>query len=402
VSGGRLPSVSWLVAPEAYSEHPNHPANYGAWYVSQVIDILASHPEVFGKTALFINYDEEGGFFDHMSPPVPPLPGAGASTVSTVNEIYPAGDAKHPSGPYGLGMRVPMIVVSPWSKGGWVNSQVFDHTSVIRFIEARFAKEHPEIVETNITPWRRAVTGDLTSAFDFENAHRRPAHQLPATSMPPDLVRHPDLAVAAPATPSLPKQEAGVRPARALPYTLHADGQLDAARSTFSINMGNVGQAGAVFQVRSGNAADAPRHYTVEPQRLLSDGWKLDPATGQYDLEVRAPNGFFRAFRGSLAGGQLLVKAGYDEGRQALRLHITNAGAQAVNLQVHEAYFGQREKRLLRARESTSSYWPMERAFGWYDLRVTLEGDSRFLVQFAGHIENGRDSISDPAMSGWR
>jgi phospholipase C len=87
---------------------------------------------------LFINYDEEGGFFDHMVPPTPPANSSlGASTVKTTNELY-AGDSSHPAGPYGLGMRVPMLVVSPWSKGGWVDSQVFDHTSVIRFLEARF------------------------------------------------------------------------------------------------------------------------------------------------------------------------------------------------------------------------------------------------------------------------
>ena len=116
-----------------------------------MVDILASNPDVFGKTVLFINYDEEGGFFDHSVPPAPPFSGAGASTVDTVNEIYPIGDPKHPSGPYGLGMRVPMIVVSPWSKGGWVNSQVFDHTSLVRFIETRYANEYPSLFETNIT-----------------------------------------------------------------------------------------------------------------------------------------------------------------------------------------------------------------------------------------------------------
>src|SRR6185436_3413430 len=142
-------------------------SNYGAWYVSQVIDILTSNPDVFSRTVLFINYDEEGGFFDHQPPPTPPTSEEnGRSTVDTVNEIFP-GDKDHASGPYGLGMRVPMIVISPWSRGGWVNSQVFDHTSVIKFIEKPF--NNPLLVESNITPWRRAVVGDLTSAFDFKN-----------------------------------------------------------------------------------------------------------------------------------------------------------------------------------------------------------------------------------------
>jgi phospholipase C len=116
VAGGRLPAVSWIVAPEAYSEHPNWAPDYGAWYVSQVVDILADYPEVWSRMVLFVTYDEEGGFFDHLVPPTPPQTREqGLSTVPTTNEIFP-GDAGHPAGPYGLGVRVPMIVVSPWSR----------------------------------------------------------------------------------------------------------------------------------------------------------------------------------------------------------------------------------------------------------------------------------------------
>ena len=144
VRRGRLPQVSWIVAPEAYCEHPNWQPDFGSWYVSQVVDILASNPEVWSKMALFITYDEEGGFFDHLVPPTPPQSRAeGRSTVSTTNEIF-AGNADHPAGPYGLGIRVPTLVVSPWSRGGWVNSELFDHTSLVRFLEARFAHHHPD------------------------------------------------------------------------------------------------------------------------------------------------------------------------------------------------------------------------------------------------------------------
>jgi phospholipase C len=112
VLAGRLPQVTWIVAPEAYTEHPNWAPDYGAWYVSQVLDILSSDAALWSKTVLFINFDEEGGFFDHMVPPAPPQSRAqGLSTVSIADEIFP-GDANHPTGPYGLGVRVPMIVVS--------------------------------------------------------------------------------------------------------------------------------------------------------------------------------------------------------------------------------------------------------------------------------------------------
>jgi phospholipase C len=217
VRHGRLPTVSWIVAPEAYSEHPNWQPDYGSWYVSQVVDILAWNPEVWSKTALFVTYDEEGGFFDHLVPPTPPQsPADGRSTVETTNEIYTAGGG-HPSGPYDLGVRVPMLVVSPWSRGGWVNSQLFDHTSIIRFLEARFARHnHSDLIETNITPWRRAVVGDLTTAFDFKTPNTRRVI-LPNTDAfkPEDLVRHDDQVPVPPVHESLPgRSRACVRRAR--------------------------------------------------------------------------------------------------------------------------------------------------------------------------------------------
>ncbi len=130
-----LPQISWIAAPEAFSEHSNWPTNYGAWYISQVLDALTSNPKVWSKTALFITYDENDGFFDHVVPPLPAGLGVqGLSTVAVAADLYP-GSTRYAAGPYGLGPRVPMIVVSPWSTGGYTCSEVFDHTSVIRFME---------------------------------------------------------------------------------------------------------------------------------------------------------------------------------------------------------------------------------------------------------------------------
>ncbi|CAM5589602.1 phospholipase C OS=Streptomyces alboniger OX=132473 GN=CP975_30800 PE=3 SV=1 [Streptomyces alboniger] len=112
--------------------------NYGAWYIAQVLDALTSNPEVWAKTALFVTYDENDGYFDHIVPPyVPKDANQGKSTVDTTLDYFP-GNASYAAGHYGLGQRVPMIVVSPWSTGGFVNSEVFDHTSIIRFMERRF------------------------------------------------------------------------------------------------------------------------------------------------------------------------------------------------------------------------------------------------------------------------
>jgi phospholipase C len=406
VTRGRLPQVSWIVAPEAYCEHPNWEPDFGAWYVSQVIDILASNPDVWSKTALFVTYDEEGGFFDHMVPPTPPQSRAqGLSTVETTNEIFP-GDSGHASGPYGLGIRVPMIVISPWSRGGWVNSQLFDHTSMIRFLEARFGHHHPDLFETNITPWRRAVAGDLTTAFDFKTPNASPRMNLPSTDdfKPEDLERQPDEVLVTPSQQTLPRQEPGVRPARAIPYTLDARGVVHDADGSFQIQFRNTGHACAVFQVRSGNSADLPRTYTVEPLQRVTDNWSVAAiGASTYDLSVYGPNGFYRAFKGGVSGrhtANLQVRAVYDEEGKAIELAISNRASQIARISVFNKYTSRTVTLELGPGDSESRSWSLNRTKGWYDLSITVDGDPHFHHQIAGHLEDGEDSISDPLMGG--
>jgi phospholipase C len=401
---GKLPQVSYIVAPEAYTEHPNWAPNFGAWYISQFIDILVSNPELFSKTALFLHYDEEGGFFDHQVPPTPPQSRVnGLSTVSTINEIFP-GDAGHPSAPYGLGMRVPMIVISPWSKGGWVNSQIFDHTSLIRFIEKRFSSSL--LVETNITPWRRAVAGDLTSAFDFESPNSIEELRLPGTDgyKPGSFSVYPDFNVVPPANQTLPKQEPGVRPARALPYTLNAHGMLQLSDGSFLIDFANTGKATAVFQVRSGSDAHIPRTYTVEPGRSLSDTWLLGSiGVTNCDLSVYGPNGFFRGFHGSVAGlrnAQLDVRVYYNNEDNGIALAIVNPSPQTANVTILDQYTGKSVGLAINAGRSDSRYFSLSRFSGWYDFAITIATDPSIKYHFAGHVETGKDSISDPAIGG--
>jgi phospholipase C len=397
VAQGRLPAVSWIVAPEAYTEHPNWEPDYGTWYVSQVIDILAAHPEVWSKMALFITYDEEGGFFDHLVPPTPPAsPAQGLSTVPTTNEIFP-GAPGHPSGPYGLGVRVPMIVVSPWTRGGYVNSQLFDHTSLIRFLERRFGHGNADLVESNITPWRRAVVGDLTSAFDFRTPNASRRVDLPGTAgyKPGDLVRQPDEVPVPPADPQVPGQERGVRPARALPYTLHADGH--ATPGGFGIDLRNSGGATGVFQVRSADAAQAPRSYTVEPGKRLTDEW---PSSNGYDLSLFGPNGFFRRFKAGAAQTPVTAQARYDERHDKIILELTSRAPRRIELTVTDRYSAQRVKLALKPGETRTEDWSLSKSRGWYGLSLTVAGDPNFGICYAGHVENGEPSISDPAMGG--
>jgi phospholipase C len=400
---GKLPKVSWVIAPEAYTEHPNWPANYGAWYTSQILDALTANPDVWSKTALFLTYDENDGFFDHMPPPTAPLSRThGLSTIDTANEIFP-GSSAFPRGPYGLGVRVPMIVISPWSKGGWVNSEVFDHTSLIRFIERRFGPHAADVTETNITPWRRAVAGDLTSAFNFTTPNDADV-LLPSTSgyRPPNRDKYPDYAPAPPLTQSLPRQEPGTRPARALPYELNAWSEVDAPRGAVKIHFENSGKAAAVFQVRSISGAAGPWTYTLGPQSELSDIWvspDIDP--NGYALSVHGPNGFMRAFRGSVSGkdaANMHVKSVYDAGRCGIGLHIRNAQELPCQLRIVNDYLKETTAHALGPRETLEKYWPLESHFGWYDFTLSVDSNLVFEQRIAGHLETGKDSMSDPAM----
>jgi phospholipase C len=156
VKSGTLPKVSWIIPPLGYDEHPPAPPALGAWFIDQVLQTLIANEEVWSKTVLFVMYDENDGFFDHVAPPVAPL-GTPGEYVS-VSPLPP--NATGVAGPLGLGFRVPMLVVSPFSRGGHVVSETFDHTSQLRFLEQRFGVHAP-----NISAWRRRTVGDLTSTL---------------------------------------------------------------------------------------------------------------------------------------------------------------------------------------------------------------------------------------------
>ena len=403
VAANRLPAVSWIVAPEAYSEHPNWPANYGAWYVSQILDALTDNPEVWSKTAFFLMYDENDGFFDHMVPPTPPTSHAqGLSTVDASNEIF-TGNAEHSvTGPYGLGVRVPMIVISPWSKGGWVNSEVFDHTSLIQFIEQRFAGHHQGLIESNITPWRRAVAGDLTSAFDFRSPNSAKV-SLPSTVgyAPPDHETHDDFSPSVPTQQAVPKQERGLRPARAVPYELHVSAETEIADGEVKVRFGNSGKAAAVFQVRSGNTQDGPWTYTVGSHAHVTEVWAVR-AKGQsnYDLTVYGPNGYLRAFKGSVESwsrANLSVSTDFDFDH-GVTLDIRNKSRETAKLHIFDAYSKRTVVRYVAPHENLVWHWGLEDSYGWYDLTIEVESDPSFKQQLAGHVETGRDSVSDPLL----
>ncbi|HEY5025282.1 MAG TPA: alkaline phosphatase family protein [Acidimicrobiales bacterium] len=176
VKRNRLPAVSWVVAPDGFDEHPPAPPALGEWYTAQVLATLMSNPEVWKSTVLFIMYDENDGYFDHVAPPTPP-PNTPGEFIT--KHPLPA-DAAGVAGPVGFGFRVPMIVVSPFSAsttGGWVCSDVLDHTSQLQFISERWGVPVP-----NVSAWRRATAGNLTGALPMLATPRTAKPLLPATS----------------------------------------------------------------------------------------------------------------------------------------------------------------------------------------------------------------------------
>ena len=190
----RLPAVSWIIPTSYQSEHPDYMPADGAAFVASKIDAIAANPDVWAKTVFILNYDENDGIFDHVPPPVPP-----ASTAHEfVNGL-----------PIGGGFRVPCIIISPWTTGGWVCSQPFDHTSVLQFLE-RFTG----VREPNISDWRRSTFGDLTSAFRIRHGNKE-IPSLPDVREPLIQAKYEIAHLPKPVLPdadqSPPKQEPGAR-----------------------------------------------------------------------------------------------------------------------------------------------------------------------------------------------
>ena len=384
VATGRLPQISWIVAPTILCEHPSACPAYGEQLVARLIAVLADHPEVWAKTAFILNYDENDGFFDHVPPPVPPArPGMGKSTVDMTGELY-KGE------PVGLGPRVPMLIVSPWTKGGFVNSQLFDHTSVIRFLEKRFG-----VVEPNITPWRRTVCGDLTSCFDFFAADQDWRASLPGTV---NYNAHADTAkslppVKLPKRARLPRQERGQRAARALPYALEVTGA--PGTDGFTLTIQTNGAAGACLTAYAVGAGTGPWFYTVDAGATLTDQLPLDG--GGYEFAIHGPNGFLRGFSAETKIPSILITPRFDPVDESLVLHIQNAGDTTRDVIVASRGYARGGPRRYRLAPGAVAEHrcAIAASHHWYDLVARSAGAQ---WRFAGHVEIGRPSRSDPAL----
>ena len=177
MKSGKFPRVSWIIPPLGFDEHPSASLTNGQWFVSMVLDELTSNPKVWAKTALFIMYDENDGWFDHVPPPTAPK---GTPGEYLTNSTFPAGertpDTLGFSGPLGLGVRVAArrLAVQPWRPR---RHRAVDHTSQLKLISERFGVEVP-----NVSAWRRKTVGDLTSTL-FTSKPDTSVPKLPKTSI---------------------------------------------------------------------------------------------------------------------------------------------------------------------------------------------------------------------------
>jgi phospholipase C len=404
VQSGKLAQVNWVIAPYKYSEHPEASPTDGAYYISLMLDALTSNPEVWSKTVLLINYDENDGLFDHIVPPMPPKSQeqgrhglASDDLLASLSDefidmsLYP--DERRPIipnadpggvQPIGLGPRVPMLVVSPWSAGGWVCSELFDHTSVLRFLEKRFNIEEP-----NISAWRRSICGDLTSAFDFLQAAVR------NTSFPPPKSIqsfHQPYSVPEPQT--MPVQEHGTRPARALPYVFETICRVESDRVV--LDLINKGRAGVAFYIYDGaRPEEEPRRYTVSAVSTLSDYWTV--TNGQrFDLSLYGPNGLLVRHRGITDTAVPSVTLEHDSDKRAVRLRLHNSSSSSITLSIAESYTKLHRSHKLAAGAEEFVSISLPRECRWYDITVTAAAGKDFLSRFAGHLEDGTPGVSDP------
>ncbi|MFY0254047.1 phosphocholine-specific phospholipase C [Chitinophaga sp. 30R24] len=452
VNEGKLPAISWLVAPGEFSDHPGSPW-YGAWYVSEVLDILTTKEEVWKKTIFILCYDENDGYFDHVPPFVPPhKPGTGkvSAGIDTGLEYVTKEEEarkKHlqpdeiRESPVGLGYRVPLVIASPWSRGGYVNSQVCDHTSILQLMEHFLQhKTGKPIRETNISAWRRAVCGDLTSVFrpfngekvtvpflernEFvEMIHNAKFKKLPDgfKALTPEEIAKVNAHPAA--SEWIPQQEKGVRASNALPYELYVSGKLSEDRQSFDISFeaadkvfGNQA-AGSPFNVYAPGRYLQESSQVLEPLRAwsyavkagdrLQDTWPLAAfEDAQYHLRVYGPNGFYREFAGNAEDPKVEIQCIYQRsitntkkltGNVALKL--MNHGDKAVEVVIDDmGYHKGQLKKMVAPRTEATLVIDLIQSKGWYDLAVKVSGSRLFAQRYAGRVETGKEGISDPVM----
>jgi phospholipase C len=414
------------------------------------MDILTKNPEIWKKTIFILTYDENDGYFDHApsfvaaDPKRPDTGGASDGIDTGLEYTYKedelrqgVAEAEARSGPIGMGFRVPMIVASPWSRGGWINSQLFDHTSTLMFLERFIEEKCNKIVrEENISAWRRAVSGDLTSCFrpfdthapalDFlnrdkfvagidearlkdvpSNYRRLTAEQISQINRSPML------------SELVSRQEKGIRPMCAHPYELYADGNLSEDGTFFELRLSAANQAhgtkaiGAPFNVYLRLLKDPSKEhggmiaatYAVKPGDTVV---KHVPGAlfidNSYSIEVHAPNGFYRSFTGKSTAQAVELRTSYELKGNTLTgnvlVHLRNKDSKAIDISIQDnSYKLPSINTSIGSGQETAVVLDLQKTYGWYDFTVHVDG-SESQARFAGRVETGRPGFSDPLMGG--
>jgi phospholipase C len=443
VDKGQLPTVSWVIGSANFSDHPGSPW-YGAWYVSEVLDILTKKPEVWEKTIFILCYDENDGYFDHVPPFVAPQPGkpetgSVSKSVDVATEfVTMEQDLKRTDKKYaressiGLGYRVPLVIASPWSRGGMVCSQVFDHTSVLQFMETFLShKTGKAISETNISSWRRAVCGDLTAVFKpykgeriklpsfpekntfYESIHSAAFKKNPTGFKALDDADILTLNENPFSSPYMPQQEKGIRTACPVPYQLYADGKIAADKRSFHVLFSAASEifgsktAGSPFNLYAYLNGDLQvRNYTVAPGDELADNLQL-PIAGDYHFIVNGPNGFFRELKGNANDPIVEVRCEYARKKNNAPQLTGNINIILRNLDKERSHIFSLEDKSYGKGNRTKLVGPgqelkmelvLGKSFSWYDVSVKVKGFNSFEKRYAGHVETGAYGFTDPAM----
>jgi phospholipase C len=367
VANNTLPTVTWIVGTGNHSEHPPNSSASGEYLVKSLLDAFAANPQVYNSSVFIYNYDENDGFFDHAMPILPP-PGTPDEYVGSL--------------PVGLGIRVPAFVISPWSRGGRVCSQVFDHTSVTRFLETWTGVFNP-----NISAWRRQVCGNLTSAFDF--AH--PNLSYPAMPSVAELSCPSGTTPPVPSPQTMPTQESGTLVHMPLPYQPNASCALNLGASTVTINMTNSGAASVHFGIYpNAYRNDGAWPFDVDTTNSASMSFSTSGTAGKYDFTCYGPNGFQRRFAGSITNDAQKIEALsiLDPVNGGMKIELDNSSASTVTFGVTNGYvISGLSNYIVPAHSTNVINIGSETNAGFYDIKVTASSDSLFVRRFLGRVE---------------
>jgi phospholipase C len=375
-AAGTLPQVSWIVAPYEYSEHPAASPSYGAHYVRAVLEAMMGNQELWESSALFLTYDEHDGYFDHVVPPAP---------EPAISDEFIDGL------PIGFGTRVPMLICSPWTRGGFVDSNLYNHTSMLQFLETWTG-----VRADNITGWRRTLSGDLMTAFDFAN----PDFSIPDLPDTVPLIEQSDEEENFPpvTTPALgdqmmPLQEPGHRPHRPANHQAHADVTVNRADGQVIATLSNIGQAGASMAVFPDQyLAFTPTQFTVVSGANQTYTWDVTGTSGNYAFSIYSADGFVRSFAGSV------VPAGQNSGPvpvvtaelvggpdRVVRLTLANQGAAPVTFTLTRNDFAGHTQTASVGFRPITVDWPAD-ADGFYDVIITANTSGGFTRRYAGRV----------------